>query len=103
MNRTRTHPTVVRYALFLYFSSRSLRLAARCLSPVIDRSHVAIWKWVQRYADFADRFRVNNHAVKVIFVDETLLQIDCQDYWLWVAYEPRLDVCLSMHLSSFQG
>jgi hypothetical protein len=28
-----------------------------------------------------------------------MLQIDVQDYWLWVAYEPYLDVCLSMHLS----
>jgi transposase-like protein len=34
-----------------------------------------------------------------IFVDETLLQIDGYDYWLWVAYEPNLNFCLMMHLS----
>jgi transposase-like protein len=35
-----------------------------------------------------------------IFVDkETLLQIDGHDYWLWIAYEPNLNVCLMMHLS----
>jgi putative transposase len=99
MHRTRTHPAVVRYALYLYFSSRSLRLASRCLSPVIKRSHVAIWKWVQRYASCADRFRTDRRAVRRIFVDETLLQIAGQDYWLWIAYEPHLNVCLSMHLS----
>jgi putative transposase len=99
MNRTRTHPAIVRYAIYLYFSSRSFRLAARCLSSIIKRSHVSIWKWVQKYYGLADRLSVNKRAVKEIFVDETLLQIDGQDYWLWIAYEPNLDACLMMHLS----
>jgi putative transposase len=92
MNRTRTHPAIVRYGIYLYFSSRSFRLAARCLSSsIIKRSHVSIWKWVQKYSGLADRLSVNKRAVKEIFVDETLLQIDGQDYWLWIAYEPNLD------------
>src|SRR5690606_28728287 len=37
--------------------------------------------------------------VSTIFVDETLLQIDGVDYWLWIAYEPALNTCLAMHLS----
>ena len=99
MNRTRTHPAIVGYAIYLYFSSRSFRLAARCLSSIIKRSHVSIWKWVQKYSGLADnRLSVNKRAVKEIF-DETLLQIDGQDYWLWIAYEPNLDACLMMHLS----
>ena len=28
-----------------------------------------------------------------------MLQIDGQNYWLWIAYEPNLNVCLMMHLS----
>jgi transposase-like protein len=67
----------------------------------------SIWKWVQRYSDHADRlFRTDKRLVKgiiIIFVvDETpLLQIDggCDYCWLWIAYEPNLDVCLMMHLS----
>jgi putative transposase len=43
--------------------------------------------------------QTNKRAVKQIFVDETLLKIDGQDYWLWIAYEPHLSVCLAMHLS----
>jgi transposase-like protein len=32
-----------------------------------------------------------------IFVDEPLIQIDDQNYWLWwIAYEPNLNVCLMM-------
>ena len=102
MNRTRTNPAIVRYGIYLYFSSRSFRLAARCLASSITkrRSHVSIWKWVQKYSDLADnRFGVDRRAVTEIFVDETLLQVDGENYWLWIAYEPKLNVCLMMHLS----
>ena len=99
MHRTRTHPAMIRYALYLYFSSRSFRLAARCLSIAVTRSHVSVWKWVQKYSRLADKFGTNRRLVKEIFVDETLLQVDGQNYWLWIAYEPNLDVCLMMHLS----
>jgi hypothetical protein len=56
-------------------------------------------RWVQKHADCAaDRFRTDKKCrIKEIFVDETLLQIDGQNYWLWMAYEPNLDVCLMMH------
>jgi transposase-like protein len=99
MNRTRTHPAIIRYGLYMYFNSRSSRLAARSLSPIKKRSHVSIWKWLQKYSDCADRFRTDRRLVRAIFVDETLLQIDGNDYWLWIAYEPAIDTCLMTHLS----
>ncbi len=99
MNRTRTDPAIVRYALYLYFNSRSFRLAAKSLVSIKRRSHVSIWKWVQKYSSLVDRFRIARRSVKEIFVDETLLQVDGQDYWLWIAYEPNLNSCLMMHLS----
>ena len=37
--------------------------------------------------------------IKEIFVDETLLKIYGQDYWLWIAYEPNVKSCVMMHLS----
>jgi hypothetical protein len=56
------------------------------------------------YSGLVDRFRIiNRHAVNEIFVDETLIQIDGHNYWLWVAYEPNLDTCLMMHLSRRKG
>ena len=97
--RTRTHPAIVRYSIYLYFSSRSFRLAAKCLESIVKRSHVAIWKWVQEYSSLADRFRVGKRSVKRIFVDETLIKIEGQNYWLWTAYEPNLNACLMMRLS----
>jgi putative transposase len=97
--RNRTCPAIIYYGLYLYFSSRSYRFAAKCLASMTKRSHVSVWKWVQRYSSLADEFRISKHRVKQIFVDETLLKIDGQEYWLWIAYEPMLNVCLAMHLS----
>lgn len=80
-NRTRTDPSaIIRYGLYLYFSSMSLRLAAaRCLSSVIiKRSHVSIWKWVQKYSDLTDRFRVNKRAIKEIY---SLMKHTAPDRW----------------------
>jgi putative transposase len=100
MKRNRTDPAVKVYGVYTYFNSRSYRLAAKSLEPIIKRSTTALWNWVQEYAAFADGFGgANRHAIKEIFVDETLIKIKGQEYWLWIAYEPNLDVCLSMHLS----
>jgi putative transposase len=87
------------YGVYLYYASRSLRLASKILEPVIDRSHVSIWHWIQRFASLSDRFSVGRRDVKRIFVDETLITIKGREYWLWIAYEPHLDRCLMMHLS----
>jgi hypothetical protein len=71
--RTRTHSAIIRYGLYLYFSSRSSGLAAKCLSSIIKRTYVSIWKWVQKYSELAaDRFRTDKRLVKEIFIDETL-------------------------------
>jgi putative transposase len=37
--------------------------------------------------------------VKEISVDETLLKINGQNYWLWIAYEPNIRSCLMLHIS----
>ncbi len=88
------------YSYDLYFSSRRFRLAAKSLAPIKKRNDVSIWKWIQKYSGLVDRLSVRNKpAVKKIFVDETLLQIDGQDYWLWIAYEPNVNRCLMMGIS----
>lgn len=97
---SRTDPAVIAYGLYLYFSSRSYRFASKSLEPIIKRTHVSIWKWVQKYSRLADKFTVNRHLIKEILVDETLLKVNGQNYWLWIAYEPNTKSCLMIHLSS---
>jgi transposase-like protein len=51
--------------------------------------------WVQKYYRITEKFVIGTRKVKRIFVDETLLRINGPDYhWLWLAYEPNLNVCL---------
>jgi len=48
--RERIKPYVIRYALYLYFLSLSLRWKSKAIEPFIDRSYVAVWDWVvQRF------------------------------------------------------
>ncbi len=54
---------------------------------------------MKKHAEVVDRFRINKNQVKMIFVDETLIQVDGKDYWLWNAYEPNVDLCFMIHIS----
>jgi len=57
-----------------YFSSLSLKIASHVLEPIIKRSHVAIWKWIQKYS-FVFDFDVDKHDVNSIFVNETEINV----------------------------
>lgn len=76
------------YALYLYFLGLSFRSTAKALDPFIQqRSHVAVWDWVQQ------RFKPSNlyfkqTQVTAFIIDETMLQIGSDQAWLWVAVEP---------------
>jgi transposase-like protein len=74
-------------------------LASKSLESIVKRTHISIWKWVKRFSECADKFRADKRSIKVIFVDETLIKINGQDHWLWIAYEPNIHSCLLFHLS----
>jgi len=80
IERERTPVALMLYGVYLYYASRSLRLASRALERITRRSHVSIWKWVQRFAPVADRFSVDRREVKRIFVDETLITLRRRQY-----------------------
>jgi hypothetical protein len=96
MTASTTHPAIIICVIYLYFSSeRSFRLAAaKCLESMIKRSDVSICKWIQqKYSNCADRFRLERQNVKKIFPfmrDIIIADKWCKDYWLWIAYEPKL-------------
>ena len=70
--RIRTNSSIIAYGLHLYFNS-SYRFAGKSLEPIIKRTHVSTWKWVQKYSILlADRFVIGKRKVQKIFVDETL-------------------------------
>jgi len=87
--RKRTPIALILY-IFNYFSSLSLRRASHVLEPIIKRSHVAIWKWIQKSSFLLDS-DVEKHDVNYIFINEAEINFSGK---LWVAYEPPLKAFL---------
>ena len=51
IKRNRTPSEYIGYGLYLYFLGLSLRNVVKALSylHIVKRSHVAVWKWIQKY------------------------------------------------------
>lgn len=98
VERERTSTGVIMYALYLYFLGLSFRNTSKAIRPfeVEGRSHVAIWKWVQR---FNPRRLYCCKRVSAFLIDETTLQIGSSEAWLWVAVEPIHKQILGVYIS----
>ncbi|MEM2058021.1 MAG: DDE-type integrase/transposase/recombinase [Thermoproteota archaeon] len=83
----RTALPVVLYGLYLLALGLSFRSAAMALKPFVERSHVAVWKWVQRLPGFRRIFRARCR-VSIFLLDETAVMVKGLLAWVWVAYEP---------------
>ena len=97
--RNRTPSPDISGALYLYFlglSTRSVSKAMFFLNKV-KRSHVAIWKWIQKHTPqriFSERKKISE-----FIVDETLLKVSSELIWLWVAIEPENRQILALSIS----
>ena len=67
------------------------------LGFIIKRSHVAIWKWIQKYSFVLDS-DVGKHDVNSIFIDETEINFSGK---LLVAYEPQLKAFLRKFVKKY--
>ena len=61
------------------------------------RSHVSIWKWLQHYNP--QKINCKRKRISEFIIDETLIQIGKDYFWLWVAIEPSNKEVLGIHLS----
>jgi putative transposase len=100
VQRKRTEPRVVLYALYLYFLGLSFRGVSDALDPFGKRSHTAVWKWVQRYEPHRV-FHVKR--VQAFLVDETYVKVGSFEAWVWVAVEPVHRYILGVYLSRHQN
>ena len=75
------------YGLYLYFSGLSLRRTSERLSCYIQRNHVSVWNWIQRYKP--QRIFIRSKKISEYIVDETLLKVGPEYIWLWIAIEPE--------------
>jgi transposase-like protein len=85
------------YGVYLYFCCTGLIRASHALEPFIKRSHVAIWKWIQKFALIADRFKIEKEKVNCIIVDEVCIRIKGMEAWIWIAVETYLKCFLGFY------
>jgi putative transposase len=96
--RNRTSTIIVMYSLYLYFLGLSLRNTSKALVIFKDkkRSYVSVWNWIQR---FGSSQIYKRKRVSAFIIDETIIQIGNQHFWLWIATEPIHRSVLGIYIS----
>ena len=95
--RQRTKLKDIAYSLYLYFLGLSYRNTAKALYGIVDRSHVSIWKWMQKYKP--KKISFERRRINEFIVDETQIKVGSQYIWLWVAIEPKHRQILQLDIS----
>ncbi|MDR4512235.1 MAG: hypothetical protein MRJ93_11095 [Nitrososphaeraceae archaeon] len=85
--RNITSTCIVMYSLYLYFLGLSLINRSETLELFKDqnRSYVAIWDWSQLFGSLQIVWR---KSVSAFIINETIIQIGNQHFWLWICIEP---------------
>jgi putative transposase len=86
------------YSLYLYFLALSQRNTSKALIIFKDdkRSHVSVRNWIQRLGSLQIYKR---KRVSAFIIDETVIQIGNQHFWLWFCIEPIHSSVLGIHIS----
>jgi putative transposase len=95
--RKRTKPKDIVYSLYLYFLGLSYRNTAKALQRFVRRSHVSIWKRIQKYRP--KKLLTKRKKIDEFIIDETLIRIGSQYVRLWVAIEPKNKQILQVDIS----
>ena len=63
-----------------------------------NESHIAIWNWIQRFGSC--NIYNKRKRISAFIIDETVIQIGNQKYWLWICMEPVHRTILGIHISN---
>ena len=96
--RNKTSTVIVMYSLYLYFLGLSLRNTSKALVIFKDkkRSYVSVWNWIQRFGSLQIYKR---KRVSAFIIDETVIQVGSQHFWLWFCIEPVHSSVLGIYIS----
>ena len=92
-----TKPKDIAYSLCLYFLGLSYRHTAKALRMFVDRSHVSIWKWIQKYKP--QKISSKRKKINEFIIDEAQLKVGSRYIWLLVAIEPKHKQILHIDIS----
>jgi len=90
------------YSLYLYFLGLSLRNTSKALVIFRDekQSYVSVWNWIQR---FGSSQIYKRKRVTAFIVDETIIQIGKQHFWLWLCIKPINSSVLGIYISEMRN
>ena len=96
--RNKTSIVIVMYSLYLYFLGLSLRNTSKALIIFKDdkRSYISVWNWIQRFGSCNIYKR---KRVSAFIIDETVIQIGSQHFWLWICIESIHKSVLGIYIS----
>ena len=97
--RNRTSSLDIDHALYLYFLGLSTRGVSKAIFYMhkVKRSHVAIWKWIQKYKP--QKISSKRKRISEFIIDETLVKVGPEYIWLWVTIEPEDRQILALTVS----
>jgi transposase-like protein len=82
IKRNKTHLKYIGCVLYLYFLGLSYRNTSKALARFVKRSHVAFWKWIQRYEP--KKIARKRKRISEFMIDQTLAKIGLAYMWIWV-------------------
>jgi len=97
--RNRTSSLDIDHALYLYFLGLSTRGVSKAIFYMhkVKRSHVAIWKWIQKYKP--QKISSKRKRISEFIIDKTLVKVGPEYIWLWVTIEPENRQILALTVS----
>ncbi|MDF2768273.1 MAG: uncharacterized protein K0S91_1108 [Nitrososphaeraceae archaeon] len=100
LERERTSAEVIMYMPYTCIFWVSFRDTSKAIQPLFEekgRSHVAIWKWVQRFNP--KHVYCCKRVSAAFLIDETMVQIGSDEAWLWIAIEPTDKLIFGIKIS----
>ena len=95
VERKRTPEWAIQVGIRCHLAGMSLRDASQFLDELgVNRSHVAIHDWVHK----ADLQPISTVTADQLAVDEKVIRINGDDYWLYGAVDPETNKILQLRL-----
>ena len=96
------HPLLfVIYSLYLYFLGLSLRNTSKALVIFRDENQREICVCIvgTGYRDLVHFYVYKRKRISAFIIDETVIQIGSQHFWLWICIEPVSSSVLGIYIS----
>lgn len=99
----RTPKKAIALGIELYFSGLSLRKVQTMLRKIygVKVSRKTIWKWLLKYSELVKDFTsdLRPELSKLWHVDETVIKVRGQTYWLWQIIDSKTRFLVASHFS----